>query len=162
MENYVKSGDNSPTSVDWKKSRKFFACRPCGLSLGPLEISHVTDHGGGSGRFRGGKRQQFAGNREQLEPTDLGHRSTRHSEGKPASGRSGWLPGSALSEEQGAGQPGLGTTDWLRIVVQKPRSARRWRQLLTSAAGRSSRERHSDRRQVGGNVNQSEAPLSRK
>jgi len=84
----MNSGDNPASSVYRQKSEKLSACRPCGLSLGPLEISHVTDHGGGSGRFRGGKRQQFAGNREQLEPTDPVYRSTRHSEGKPASGRS--------------------------------------------------------------------------
>ena len=136
MENSRNSGDNSSTSVDRKKSEKFFRQRPCGSFPGPLEISHVTDQGGGSGRFRGEKQRQVAGNRGDVEWSDSANRVERNDEGQPKSSHSKlsfWVRSLASIAERGATrvrQSLMSSGSWFRNLGPSWSAG----QLLTSAA----------------------------
>jgi hypothetical protein len=88
VENSTNSGDNSPSSVDRKKTEKFFRPKACGSFPGPLEISQspikaAVPEGSGA-RSRG----KVAGNRRQLLGTDPAHQIERIDEGQPKSNRS--------------------------------------------------------------------------
>ena len=88
MENSRNSGDNSSTSVDRKKSEKFFRQRPCGPFPGPLEISQSPIKAAvpeGSGAR---SRRKVAGNRRQLPWIDPAHQIERNDEGQPKSSHS--------------------------------------------------------------------------